>query len=63
VPIPGAKRRKYLEENVGALEVTLTPDDLSRIARSLPAGAAAGTRYAPHQMKAFKLQLFIRAIW
>jgi aryl-alcohol dehydrogenase-like predicted oxidoreductase len=45
VPIPGTKRRKYLEENVGALNVELTPDDLRRIDEIAPKGAAAGTRY------------------
>ena len=52
VPIPGTKRRKYLEENLGALEVVLTLDDLSRIDAALPSGAAAGTRYAAPQMQA-----------
>jgi len=52
VPIPGTKRRIYLEENVGALDVALTADDLTRIDRALPAGAAAGTRYAAAQMQA-----------
>jgi aryl-alcohol dehydrogenase-like predicted oxidoreductase len=46
VPIPGTKRRKYIEENVGALEVRLTAEDRARIDRMLPPGAAAGTRYA-----------------
>ena len=46
VPIAGTKRRKYLEENVGALEVKLTPQDLQRINEIAPQGAAAGTRYA-----------------
>ena len=50
VPIPGTKRRKYLEENVGALSVTLTRTDLDRIDRILPPGAAAGMRYAAPQM-------------
>lgn len=45
VPIPGTKRRTYLEENLGALAVTLTTDDLARIDAVLPAGAASGTRY------------------
>jgi len=45
VPIPGTKRRRYLEENVGALDVNLTTDDLARIDRIIPPGAAAGTRY------------------
>ncbi|MBZ5572584.1 MAG: aldo/keto reductase [Acidobacteriia bacterium] len=49
VPIPGTKRRQYLEENVGALEVQLTPEDLRRISEIFPAGAASGPRY-PEQM-------------
>ena len=53
VPIPGTKHTRYLVENVGALDVTLTADDLSTIARSLP--AAAGERYAAPQMKALNL--------
>ena len=52
VPIPGTKRRKYLEENVAALDVTLTPDELARIDRALPPGAAAGDRYAARAMEA-----------
>jgi aryl-alcohol dehydrogenase-like predicted oxidoreductase len=51
VPIPGTKRRRYLEENAGALDVTLTPDDLARIDRIIPPGAAAGTRYPEPAMK------------
>ena len=46
VPIPGTKRRKYLEENVGALQVELTEEDLRRIDEVAPKGAAAGERYA-----------------
>jgi len=46
VPIPGTKRRQYLEENVGATEITLTADDLSRIGAVAPKGFAAGDRYA-----------------
>ncbi|MGI9089791.1 MAG: aldo/keto reductase [Gemmatimonadaceae bacterium] len=45
VPIPGTKHRKYLEENVGATDVKLTPDDLRRIDEVAPKGAAAGSRY------------------
>jgi len=52
VPIPGTKRRKYLEENVGALDVGLTPNDLRRIAEVFPQGAAAGLRYPEQMMKA-----------
>jgi aryl-alcohol dehydrogenase-like predicted oxidoreductase len=45
VPIPGTKRVQYLEENVGALDVQLTPEDLRRINEIAPQGVAAGTRY------------------
>ena len=45
VPIPGTKRVPYLEENVGALDVQLTPDDLRRINEIAPQGVAAGQRY------------------
>jgi aryl-alcohol dehydrogenase-like predicted oxidoreductase len=50
VPIPGAKSRKHLEENVGAAEIVLTADDLGEIDRIVPLGAASGTRYPPGQM-------------
>ncbi|MFK7603254.1 aldo/keto reductase [Deinococcus sp. SM5_A1] len=46
VPIPGTKRVKYLEENLGALDVKLTPDDLARIDATFPPGVATGGRYA-----------------
>jgi aryl-alcohol dehydrogenase-like predicted oxidoreductase len=45
VPIPGTKRVKYLEENVGAVDVELTDDDLRRLDEALPNGVAAGDRY------------------
>ena len=45
VPIPGTKRRRYLEENAAASEIELTHDDLARIDEAAPAGAAAGERY------------------
>ncbi len=45
VPIPGTKQRKYLEENVRAVEVELTPADLEEIDEVAPLGAAAGERY------------------
>ncbi len=51
VPIPGTKRRKYLEENVDALNVKLTIDDLRRIDQVLPSGSAAGLRYPEQMMK------------
>ncbi|MDX1992663.1 MAG: aldo/keto reductase [bacterium] len=51
IPIPGTKRIKYLEENVGALNVTLTPDELARLDSIAPVGVAAGTRYGEAMMK------------
>ncbi len=45
IPIPGTRREKYLRENIAALDVTLTADDLAQIDAALPVGAAAGTRY------------------
>jgi aryl-alcohol dehydrogenase-like predicted oxidoreductase len=50
VPIPGTKRRKYLEENAGALDVHLTESDLRRIDELAPRGAAAGERYPAASM-------------
>jgi aryl-alcohol dehydrogenase-like predicted oxidoreductase len=51
VPIPGTKRRTYLEQNAGALDVKLTTEDLAAIEAAFPRGAAAGTRYAEAMMK------------
>jgi aryl-alcohol dehydrogenase-like predicted oxidoreductase len=51
VPIPGTKRRRYLEENVGALDVHLTVKDLDDIDATLPPGAAAGSRYSEPGMR------------
>ena len=45
VPIPGTKHRRYLDENIGALDVRLTAEDLQRLDEILPPGAAAGERY------------------
>jgi aryl-alcohol dehydrogenase-like predicted oxidoreductase len=45
VPIPGTKRRKYLEDNAGGADVQLDAADLQRIEAALPRGAAAGERY------------------
>ncbi|MFL5844859.1 MAG: aldo/keto reductase [Solirubrobacteraceae bacterium] len=50
VPLVGARRRDRLEEALGALDVTLSPADLERIDAAVPAGAAAGDRYAAPQM-------------
>ena len=52
VPIPGTKRRTYLDENLGALEVTLTPTDLAQIEAIFPKNAAAGLRYPAAMMTA-----------
>ena len=46
VPIPGTKRRKYLEENVTALSIHLSPEELKRIDAAFPMGSAVGDRYA-----------------
>jgi len=51
VPIPGTKKRRYLEQNVGALDVELTRADMQRIDEALPAGAAIGARYPEEMMK------------
>ncbi len=50
VPIPGTKRRKYLEENAAADSIPLTKEDLRRIDEVFPAAAAAGERYPEHMM-------------
>ena len=52
VPIPGTKRRKYLEENVAALDVTLTAADLARIDSWCRRARPSGERYAPHALRA-----------
>ena len=46
VPIPGTKRRSYLEENAAASEIDLSEDELKRIDEAAPVGATAGPRYA-----------------
>jgi len=51
VPIPGTKRRKYLQENIGALDVDLTSKDLERIDEVAPKDAFAGSRYPEAMMK------------
>ena len=51
VPIPGTKRSKHLEENMRALDIKLTPEDLRRIDRVAPPGAAAGSRYPEAAMQ------------
>src|SRR4051794_35306927 len=51
VPIPGTKHVRYLDENIGALEVKLTDEDLKRLDEILPPGAAAGQRYHERGME------------
>ena len=51
VPIPGTKRRKYLEENLAAADIALTRDDLAKIDEIAPKGAAAGPRYPESMMR------------
>ena len=55
IPIPGTKRRPYLEENLGALGIRLTASDRERIDEAMPPGAAAGSRYPEPQMKTVQL--------
>ncbi len=55
VPIPGAKSRKHLEENVRAADIVLTADDLAEMDRIVPPGAASGTRYPMRQMHRLNL--------
>ena len=52
VPIPGTKHVKYLDDNIGALEVSLSREDLERLDAILPPGAAAGPRYPEQAMAA-----------
>jgi aryl-alcohol dehydrogenase-like predicted oxidoreductase len=50
VPIPGSRRRPHLEENLRAIDVTLSPDDLAELEAAFPVGKAAGTRYPEKQL-------------
>src|ERR1022692_3682889 len=50
VPIPGTKRRKYLEENAAAVDITLSAAQVHELDGIFPPGAVAGERYAPHMM-------------
>jgi aryl-alcohol dehydrogenase-like predicted oxidoreductase len=51
VPIPGTRRIPNLEENVSAVDVELTPEDLAAIDEVAPVGVAAGERYAPQGLR------------
>jgi aryl-alcohol dehydrogenase-like predicted oxidoreductase len=55
VPIPGTKRRGYLEENAAAAGIKLTKEELERIEQVFPRGAAAGARYTPEMMRRVNL--------
>ena len=51
VPIPGTKRKQRVDENLAALDIRLSPDDVRRISEIAPVGAGAGTRYPADAMK------------
>jgi aryl-alcohol dehydrogenase-like predicted oxidoreductase len=51
VPIPGTKRRKYLEENAAAVDLTLTQDEIASLTQAFPPNIAAGLRYPEFQLK------------
>src|SRR5690606_19171058 len=51
VPIPGTKRKERVDENLSALEIKLSADDVARIGDAIPAGSAAGLRYPEGAMK------------
>ena len=55
VPIPGTKHAERVDQNLAALDVALSPDEVARLSTALPPGAAAGTRYAEAQLKAVYL--------
>lgn len=55
VPIPGTKRRRYLEENTAAVDVELTADEIATIGEALPPGLASGARYPELSMKMINL--------
>jgi aryl-alcohol dehydrogenase-like predicted oxidoreductase len=51
IPIPGTKRRSFLEQNVAAVDIKLTGDEIAQLSEAFPLGAAAGLRYPERQMK------------
>ena len=51
VPVVGARTRKQLEESLGALDVSLSPEDIARLESAIPTTAVAGARYDEHQMR------------
>jgi aryl-alcohol dehydrogenase-like predicted oxidoreductase len=52
VPIPGTKRRRYLDENIGAAKVRLSATDLAEVERAMPTAAIAGRRYDETRLQA-----------
>ncbi|MBS0351622.1 MAG: aldo/keto reductase, partial [Proteobacteria bacterium] len=58
VPIPGTRRIPYLEENIAAINIKLTAEDLQEIEKIAPLGAAAGTRYTPEMMQLYGIDDF-----
>jgi aryl-alcohol dehydrogenase-like predicted oxidoreductase len=55
IPIPGTKRRPYLEQNSAAVDLTLTPEELRRLDQVAPRGAAVGSRYSEEMMRLVNL--------
>jgi len=51
IPIPGTKRRKYLEQNVAAVSISLSPDEVNQLSTAVPQGAIEGDRYAKEMMR------------
>jgi aryl-alcohol dehydrogenase-like predicted oxidoreductase len=51
VPIPGTKRRKYLEQNIAAVDLSLTDAEIEALRTAFPPGAAAGLRYPEFQLR------------
>ena len=51
VPIPGTKHRSYLEQNVAAIDISLSPEEIETLTKAFPIGIAAGTRYPEPQLK------------
>ena len=51
VPIPGTKRRKYLEQNAAAVDIALTADEVKELSQAFPPNAASGLRYPEFQLK------------
>lgn len=55
MPIPGTKRKAYIEQNAAAIEINLSPEDLAKLDELVPVGAASGARYAEELMRTVEL--------